>query len=185
MILSVWAPEANRVDLVLGELRIPMQRVTDGYWQTDANAEMSHGYFFSVDGSPPMPDPRSRWQPKGVHGPSHVVEAATLHGEADLKDFHAVPLQEAVIYELHLGTFTPEGTYAAAQARLPHLFELGITHVELMPLAAFPGERGWGYDGVDLYAPFSGYGTPWELAAFIRACHALKLAVLLDVVYNH
>ena len=185
MIFVLWAPEAKRVDLVLGERRIPLERVADGYWQTDASVEKSQGYLFSVDGSAPIPDPRSRWQPEGVHGPSHVLEAATLRGEGPGIDFQPVPLAEAVIYELHLGTFTQEGTYAAAQAKLPHLSELGITHVELMPLAAFPGKRGWGYDGVDLYAPFSAYGTPWELAAFIRACHARKLAVLLDVVYNH
>ena len=99
--------------------------------------------------------------------------------------FRAVPLDEAVIYELHVGTFTPEGTYAAAQMKLPYLCELGVTHVELMPLATFPGRRGWGYDGVDLFAPFPAYGTPAELAAFVRACHACGLAVLLDVVYNH
>ncbi len=185
MILTVWAPEAERVDLVLGEQRIALERTTGGYWQTDTTAEMSHGYFFSVDGSAPMPDPRSRWQPAGVHGPSHAVEAAALGGVQGGNDFQAAPLEEAVIYELHLGTFTPEGTYAAAQAKLPHLVELGVTHLELMPLASFPGARGWGYDGVDLYAPFPAYGTPSELAAFIRACHALKLAVLLDVVYNH
>jgi maltooligosyltrehalose trehalohydrolase len=186
MIFTVWAPEAKGVDLVLGEQRIPLESLTDGYWQRNVTAEMGQGYFFSVDGSAPMPDPRSRWQPEGVHGPSHVVEAAALGTGAQREnDFQPAPLEEAVIYELHLGTFTPEGTYAAAQAKLPHLIELGVTHVELMPLATFPGERGWGYDGVDLYAPFPAYGTPSRLAAFIRACHALKLAVLLDVVYNH
>jgi maltooligosyltrehalose trehalohydrolase len=186
MMFSVWAPEAKRVDLVLNEQRIPLDRLADGHWQANVTAELSQGYMFSVDGSAPMPDPRSRWQPAGVHGASHVVQAAALDAVVPREDdFRAAPLEEAVIYELHLGTFTPEGTYAAAQAKLPHLVALGVTHVELMPLATFPGERGWGYDGVDLYAPFPAYGTPQELAAFIRTCHALKLAVLLDVVYNH
>ena len=138
-----------------------------------------------------MPDPRSRWQPEGVHGASHIVVADSLEAESieaesqAHRDFRAVPLSEAIIYELHLGTFTPEGTYAAAQGKLPYLADLGVTHLELMPLATFPGRRGWGYDGVDLFAPFPAYGTPLQLAAFVRACHAHGLAVLLDVVYNH
>ena len=94
-------------------------------------------------------------------------------------------MSDAVIYELHVGTFTPAGTYAAAQAMLPHLVKLGITHVELMPLATFPGRRGWGYDGVDLYAPLPAYGSPEDLARFVAACHGAGLGVLLDVVYNH
>ena len=92
---------------------------------------------------------------------------------------------QAIIYELHIGTFTAAGTYAAAREKLPHLVELGVTHLELMPVATFPGRRGWGYDGVDLFAPFPAYGTPQELVAFVDDCHAHGLAVLLDVVYNH
>jgi len=118
-----------------------------------------------------------------VHGASHVIAAESL--KAVPREFHARPLSDAIIYELHLGTFTPEGTYAAAQRKLPYLAELGVTHLELMPLATFPGRRGWGYDGVDLFAPFPAYGTPQELAGFVRACHSQGLAVLLDVVYNH
>jgi maltooligosyltrehalose trehalohydrolase len=185
MIFSVWAPQAKRVELVLNEQRIPLERLADGYWQASVTVALTQGYMFSIDGSAPMPDPRSRWQPEGVHGLSHVVQAAELDAGPKDEHFQAAPLEQAIIYELHLGTFTPEGTYEAAQAKLPHLVALGVTHVELMPLATFPGERGWGYDGVDLYAPFPAYGTPRELAGFIRACHALKLGVLLDVVYNH
>jgi len=183
VIFSVWAPNAKCVDLVLGEQRFALEPLADGYWQADVAADTRRGYRYSIDGSAAVPDPRSRWQPEGVHGASHVIAAESL--KAVPREFHARPLSEAIIYELHLGTFTPEGTYAAAQRKLPYLAELGVTHLELMPLATFPGRRGWGYDGVDLFAPFPAYGTPQELAGFVRACHSQGLAVLLDVVYNH
>jgi maltooligosyltrehalose trehalohydrolase len=187
VIFSVWAPNARSVDLVLSEQRFALAPLADGYWQTEVTANARRGYRYSIDGADPVPDPRSRWQPDGVHGASHVLETEWLEPAASREhtEFRAVPLSEAIIYELHLGTFTPEGTYAAAQGKLAYLAELGITHVELMPLATFPGRRGWGYDGVDLFAPFPAYGAPSELAAFVRACHAAGLAVLLDVVYNH
>jgi maltooligosyltrehalose trehalohydrolase len=183
VIFSVWAPDAKSVDLVLGERRFALEPLADGYWQADVAADTRRGYRYSIDGSAAVPDPRSRWQPEGVHGASHVIAAESL--KAVPLEFHARPLSDAIIYELHLGTFTPEGTYAAAQRKLPYLAELGVTHLELMPLATFPGRRGWGYDGVDLFAPFPAYGTPQELAGFVRACHSQGLAVLLDVVYNH
>jgi maltooligosyltrehalose trehalohydrolase len=183
VIFSVWAPNAKSVDLVIGEQRFALEPLADGYWQADVAADTRQGYRYSIDGSAAVPDPRSRWQPEGVHGASHVIAAESL--KAVPREFHARPLSDAVIYELHLGTFTPEGTYAAAQRKLPYLAELGVTHLELMPLATFPGRRGWGYDGVDLFAPFPAYGTPQELAGFVRACHSQGLAVLLDVVYNH
>jgi maltooligosyltrehalose trehalohydrolase len=197
VIFSVWAPNAKSVDLVLREQRFALAPLADGYWQTEVTADTRQGYRYSIDGADPVPDPRSRWQPDGVHGASHVLQAEWLgpaasresgsreSGSRVQREFRVVPLSEAIIYELHLGTFTPEGTYAAAQGKLAYLVELGITHVELMPLATFPGRRGWGYDGVDLFAPFPAYGAPSELAAFVRACHAAGLAVLLDVVYNH
>jgi maltooligosyltrehalose trehalohydrolase len=196
VIFSVWAPNAKSVDLVLGERRFALEPLADGYWQADVAADARRGYRYSIDGSTAVPDPRSRWQPEGVHGASHVIAAEALQavplksvppeGEPRVNgEFRAEPLSDAVIYELHLGTFTPEGTYAAAQRLLPYLAELGVTHLELMPLATFPGRRGWGYDGVDLFAPFPAYGTPSELAGFVRACHSQGLAVLLDVVYNH
>jgi maltooligosyltrehalose trehalohydrolase len=186
VIFSVWAPHARSVDLLLDERRIPLAAAARGYWQAAVAADAGQNYKYSLDGAAGLPDPRSRWQPAGVHGASQVLEAAVSDGQMPVRgSFRAVPLTEAIIYELHVGTFTPEGTYAAAQSKLLHLCELGVTHLELMPLATFPGQRGWGYDGVDLFAPFPAYGTPAQLAAFVRTCHACGLAVLLDVVYNH
>jgi maltooligosyltrehalose trehalohydrolase len=183
LILSVWAPAATTMELVAADRRVAFSRAAHGYWQADLDVSvLRDGYKYSIDGGDPLPDPRSRWQPDGVHGASHVLEAAE---SAHRPRFQPKPLREAVIYELHVGTFTPAGTYAAAEARLAHLVELGITHVELMPLATFPGGRGWGYDGVDLFAPLPAYGAPRELARFVDACHERGLAVLLDVVYNH
>ncbi len=186
MRFSLWAPLAKTgVELVCADERFAMRADAAGNWCIECTpAGIADGYRYSIDGGPPVPDPRSAWQPQGVHGPSFVVD------ESELKTithsaFRQRPLGNAIIYELHIGTFTPEGTYAAAAAKLPYLAALGITHLELMPLASFPGEHGWGYDGVYLYAPQAAYGTPLELARFVADCHAHNLAVLLDVVYNH
>jgi maltooligosyltrehalose trehalohydrolase len=184
MIFSVWAPDAKSVDLVVGERHLALQPLSGGHWQVNVEHDLALGYKYSIDGGLPVPDPRSRWQPDGVHGASHLVPkvGATAHRH---HTFKAADLKEAILYELHVGTFTPEGTYAAAQGKLDYLRDLGVTHVELMPLATFPGGRGWGYDGVDLYAPFPAYGTPAQLIEFVEACHVRGLAVILDVVYNH
>jgi maltooligosyltrehalose trehalohydrolase len=189
VIFSVWAPSAQGVELVMdeggGTRRTEMRREAGGWWRADvADAEAAGGYRYVIDGQGPFPDPRSRWQPGGVHGPSHIVPGEAS-GSGDAVAFSPKPMQEAVIYELHVGTFTPAGTYDAASGRLQYLADLGVTHVELMPLATFPGRRGWGYDGVDLYAPLPAYGTPAQLVRFIEECHRRGLAVLLDVVYNH
>ena len=186
MIFSVWAPHAKSVELLLDDRRIPLEAAGQGYWRADVSVPAGQDYQYSLDGAAGLPDPRSRWQPAGVHGASQVPDglAADMRMSAPTA-FRAAPFNQAIIYEIHVGTFTPEGTYAAAQLKLPYLCELGVTHLELMPLATFPGQRGWGYDGVDLFAPFPAYGTPAELAAFVHACHSHGLAVLLDVVYNH
>jgi maltooligosyltrehalose trehalohydrolase len=185
MTMRVWAPAAKSVDLVLPDRKIAMQAGDQGYWSADVDApSLRGGYRYAIDGGATLPDPRSRWQPDGVHGNSYVVDIDELR-RIQGKPFQPKPLREALIYELHVGTFTAEGTYTGAERHLQHLADLGVTHVELLPLATFPGAHGWGYDGVDLYAPLPAYGTPQDLARFIRACHDLGLAVLLDVVYNH
>jgi maltooligosyltrehalose trehalohydrolase len=156
-----------------------------GYWRVEVDeAKPGCSYGFLVDGDPKAyPDPRSMWQPDGVHGLSRVYDS----GAFDWTDagFQALPLASAVIYELHIGTFTPEGTLDSAIGKLDYLRALGITHVELMPVAAYAGEYGWGYDGVALYAVHEPYGGPDALQRFVNAAHTKGLAVLLDVVYNH
>lgn len=136
-------------------------------------------YKLVLDGEE-TPDPYARFMPYGVHGPARVVAPARAPALAD-----PPPLTRWTIYEMHVGTFSPEGTYRGAEAKLGHLAELGITAIELLPVASFPGERGWGYDGVALYAPFAAYGEPDDLRSFVRAAHARGIVVLLDVVYNH
>jgi maltooligosyltrehalose trehalohydrolase len=140
-------------------------------------------YRYRLDGEGPFPDPASRGQPEGAHGPSQVVDPALFPWEVAL--WSVPPLEELVLYELHVGTFTLEGTFAAAAERLPELRDLGVTAVELMPVAEFPGRRNWGYDGVCLFAPARVYGTPDDLRRLVDRAHGLGLAVVLDVVYSH
>lgn len=180
---EVWAPDAEKVELVLDEGVFPMARASRGCWRSERVGRPGTRYRYLVDGRGPFPDPRSRWQPDGVHGPSVLVDAESFVWHDD--DFVQKPLTQAILYEIHLGTFSPEGTYAGAIPLLPKLAELGVTHLELMPVHAFPGARGWGYDGVALFAPHAAYGTPDELKALVQAAHDLGLAVVLDVVYNH
>ena len=183
-VFRVWAPNANAVTLVTREARTPMTRADNGWFQADAPAPADGAdYAFALDGGEPLPDPRSPWQPTGVFGFSRTVDHAAFRWNDER--WQAPPLGSAVIYELHIGTFTPEGTFDSAIERLDHLTELGATHVEIMPINEFPGSRGWGYDGVDLYAPSSAYGGPEGFKRLVDACHARGLAVLLDVVYNH
>jgi maltooligosyltrehalose trehalohydrolase len=182
---EVWAPRASTMEVNIGSKKFPMEKKPRGYWAA-AVEEAGPGtdYGFVIDGlEPALPDPRSQWQPYGVHGASRLVDHAAFAWNDS--DWQAPPLSSALIYELHLGTFTQEGTLKAAESRLDYLKALGVTHVELMPIASFPGKRGWGYDGVDLYAIFNAYGEPGDLKHFVDVCHAKGLAVLLDVVYNH
>jgi maltooligosyltrehalose trehalohydrolase len=180
---SVWAPSAASVELVRGDERRPMRAEGDGWWVGPDALAPGTDYAFAVDGGEPLPDPRSPWQPAGVHGPSRTIDHAAFAWTDD--GWSAPPLADAIIYELHIGTFTPGGTFDSAIARLDELVELGVTHLELLPVAEFSGDRGWGYDGVQLYAPHHAYGGPDGLKRLVDAAHARGLAVLLDVVYNH
>ena len=185
----LWAPAAGSVALVLesasgAQHGLPLDKGSDGWVDfTTAEAHPGSRYRFLIDGETRVPDPASRRNPQGVHGPSEVVDPEAFAWTDD--DWHPPPWREAVIYELHVGTFTPEGTFAGVARKLEHLQRLGVTAIELMPIAEFPGSRGWGYDGVLPYAPASTYGSPEELKALVCAAHARGIAVMLDVVYNH
>jgi maltooligosyltrehalose trehalohydrolase len=183
---TIWAPNARKVAIKIGSELRPMSGPDDkGKWTTSiAKAGQDTDYAFLLDDDPkPYPDPRSLWQPQGVHGVSRVYDQNAFAWSDS--QWNAFSLEHAVIYELHIGTFTPEGTFDAAIERLEYLFELGVTHVELMPVAAFPGSQGWGYDGASLFAVTEIYGGPDGLKRLVNACHSRGLAVLLDVVYNH
>ena len=180
----VWAPLPSEVELEVAGERTPMTATGDGWWQADLlDGGEPADYAFVLDGGPPRPDPRSAWQPNGVHGPSRLVD----HDAFDWTDqtWRGVPLAGGVLYEMHVGTFTPEGTFDAAVGRLDHLVDLGVSAVELLPCNAFAGRWGWGYDGVAWYAVHDPYGGPDGLKRFVDACHARGLGVVMDVVYNH
>ncbi len=181
----VWAPRARLVEVLLeGAPPIPLAHASEGYHVgRAAGAGPGLRYRYRLDGGHHFPDPAARFQPDGVHGWSQVVDpAAFAWSDAG---WRARPLAEQVLYELHVGTFTREGTFAAAAARLPALADLGVTAVELMPLADFPGRHGWGYDGVCPFAPARCYGTPDDLRRLVDRAHGLGLAVILDAVFNH
>ena len=183
--VPVWAPAAQTVELYLpGQDRlVGMIPVPGGWWTAPFDLEPGTDYAFRVDGSPNRPDPRSALQPDGVHGPSRTVDPDTWRWTD--QNWAGKDLRGSVIYELHVGTFTPEGTLDGAISRLGHLAELGVDIVELMPLAAFPGRAGWGYDGVGLWAVHEAYGGPEALMRFVDAAHNAGIGVCLDVVYNH
>ncbi|GAC1303564.1 MAG: malto-oligosyltrehalose trehalohydrolase [Vulcanimicrobiaceae bacterium] len=184
MRFRVYAPSARSVELALdGASGAPMHRRDDGFFEiVVADAAAGTRYAFVIDGLR-APDPASRFQPEGVHGTSVVVDPAAYAWRSTA--WAGRPWHETIFYELHVGTFTPAGTYAAAAERLDDLVALGITAVELMPLADVPGERNWGYDGVLPFAPSHNYGSPDDLRRFVDRAHELGLAVYLDVVYNH
>jgi len=180
----VWAPEARFLALQFSQ-RPPLAMTRDGedFELLAPDARPADTYSFVFEDGRLRPDPVSRSQPDGVHGASQVVDPnAFVWSDQDWK---GIALADYILYELHTGTFTPEGTFASAISKLGHLKDLGITAVELMPVGEFPGARNWGYDQVDLYAPHSSYGGPEGLKSFVDACHHVGLAVVLDVVYNH
>ncbi len=183
----VWAPNVSTLSLVIPEdaERVPMQREAKGYFTTFVEGlKPGTRYFYLLNAGLQRPDPVSRSQPEGVHGPSEAIDPNDF-GWGD-RDWNGIPLNEMILYEIHTGTFTREGTFEAIIPFLDYLKnELGVTAVELMPVAQFPGERNWGYDGVYLYAPQSSYGGPSALKKLVDACHRKNLAVILDVVYNH
>jgi len=190
--IRVWAPNAKRVDVDIEPLggvvtTTPMARQPGGWWSVSTDRPAPLDYAFRLDGGQPLPDPRSPWQPRGVHGPSRTFDAAT-HVWSDTGwpgPRGGAGAVGGVFYELHVGTFTSGGTLDAATSRLDHLVALGVDVVELMPVAAFPGRWGWGYDGVALYAVHDPYGGPAALQRFVDACHQRGIGVCLDVVYNH
>jgi maltooligosyltrehalose trehalohydrolase len=182
----LWAPGADQVELWLEAAgrALPMARDAEGWAEaTIGDAPPGTRYRFRIDGRALVPDPASRFQPEDVHGPSEVIDPGA-YGWGD-GAWNGVPPEHLMFYELHVGTFTPEGTFAGALARLDDLAGLGVTALELMPVADFPGRRGWGYDGVLPFAPESAYGRPEDLKTLVEAAHARGLAVILDVVYNH
>jgi len=184
-VFTVWAPAAARVELEAAGSRHPMAPAPKpGWWQAElAAAADGVDYAFRLDGGAPLPDPRSPRQPFGSQGLSRTYDHSAFRWSD--RGWRGGPLHGSVIYELHVGTFTREGTFDAAIGRLGHLRELGVDTVELMPVAAFPGRHGWGYDGINLWAVHEPYGGPDGLKRFVDAAHASRLAVLLDVVYNH
>ncbi|WP_406069376.1 malto-oligosyltrehalose trehalohydrolase [Micromonospora sp. NBC_01638] len=181
---TVWAPDATRVRLRLaGDADHEMRAATDGWWRVEVpDAGLDYSFLLNDDETP-LPDPRSPWQPAGVHGPSRRYDHAA-YAWSD-SSWTGRQLPGSILYELHIGTFTPEGTFDAAIDRLDHLVSLGVDLIELLPVNAFNGEHNWGYDGVCWYAPHQPYGGPDGLKRFVDAAHAHGLGVILDVVYNH
>lgn len=182
-----WAPKCDRVDVILHRdrrLLITLQAEGNGYFSGfTADATVGDEYWYRLNGDRDVPDPASRFQPNGPHGPSQIVDP-TRFSWSD-QQWAGCGLKGQVIYEMHIGTFTPEGTWKAAIAQLPALAETGITLLEVMPVSEFPGQFGWGYDGVCLFAPTRLYGTPDDFRSFVNEAHRLNLGVILDVVYNH
>ena len=183
----LWAPAAKSVQLCLNDQvdrELEMRAVGDGWFElVTRDARPGCRYNFMIDREHRVPDPAARYQPSGVHGSSEVIDPTAFSWQDE--NWKGRPWAEAVIYELHVGTFTPEGTFAAAESKLDYLSRLGVTAIEIMPVSTFPGQRNWGYDGVLPYAPAGVYGRTDDLKHFIDAAHSKKLMVLLDVVYNH
>jgi maltooligosyltrehalose trehalohydrolase len=180
----VWAPETAQVEVDLGDRRVRLDPEPHGYHSGLApTVEAGTRYAYRLDGGPAYPDPASRFQPDGPHGPSEIVDPAAFRWTD--RRWPGIPREGQVLYELHVGTFTAAGTWDAASRELPELARAGITVVEVLPVADFVGDFGWGYDGVDLFAPTRLYGRPDDFRAFVDRAHAVGVGVILDVVYNH
>ena len=184
----VWAPHATAVSVEIegnDGLPVPLVLQNHGYWQITLNdVPPGSRYWYVLNEQTRRPDPASRFQPEGVHGPSQVVDPLSFSWKD--RDWQGISLEQFIIYELHTGTFTADGTFDAIIPKLPYLRDqVGVTAIELMPVVQFPGTRNWGYDGTYLFAPQNSYGGPEGLKRLIDACHAHGLAVILDVVYNH
>ncbi len=183
----LWAPAAQRVELILESSQprsLELAKSGDGWFEAITDeARAGSLYRYRIDAGTRVPDPASRCNPQGVLGPSEVVDPEAFDWKDD--GWRPRPWRESVIYELHVGTFSSEGTFAGITGKLEHLQRLGVTAIEIMPIAEFPGSRGWGYDGVLPYSPASAYGTPDDLKSLVCAAHAHGIAVMLDVVYNH
>jgi maltooligosyltrehalose trehalohydrolase len=184
----LWAPKAKRIDVLVQGYASPflLDSEPNGYFSgTIHDIRAGDRYKFSLDGGEPFPDPASRYQPDGPHGPSQVVDSASFRWSESEAKWTGTAIDGQVLYEMHVGTFTPEGTFASAVSQFSRLRDLGITIIECMPLAEFAGKVGWGYDGVSLFAPFHLYGTPDDLRRMVDAAHQHGLGIILDVVYNH
>lgn len=179
----VWAPNVRELGVRVQGNTFPMTRAGEDFEVLIPAAKPGQTYSLVLDGAKERPDPVSRSQPEGVHGPSEIIDPDAFSWSD--QEWQGLPLNEYIIYELHTGTFTAEGNFEGVIQKIPYLKDLGITAIELMPVAEFPGSRNWGYDGVDLYAPHSAYGGPDGLKRLVDACHHAGLAVVLDVVYNH
>lgn len=182
----LWAPKATSVSLVLypDERRVPLNQSGEGYFETIV-PDVGPGtiYRYLIDGQHLFPDPASRFQPEGVHGPSMVIDPHSYSWQDE--GWQGIPRKDLIFYELHVGTFTPSGTFDGVHERLPYLRDLGVTAVELMPVADFPGRWNWGYDPASFFAPSRAYGEPDDLRRLVDAAHGLGMAVFLDVIYNH
>ncbi|MDQ5855597.1 MAG: alpha-amylase family glycosyl hydrolase, partial [Actinomycetota bacterium] len=185
MNFTVWAPQRQRVLVVVDGVEHDLVRTTGGWWGADIDgAGPGSDYAFRLDDEDTaLPDPRSRWQPNGVHAASRVYDHSAFTWTDQGWTGRALP--GSVLYELHIGTFTPSGGFDSAIERLDHLVDLGVDLVEVMPVNAFDGPRNWGYDGVDWYAVTENYGGPDAFKRFVDACHGRGLGVVLDVVHNH
>ncbi|HEX6005068.1 MAG TPA: alpha-amylase family glycosyl hydrolase [Burkholderiales bacterium] len=186
----VWAPRARRVDVAVHLLSDAkpsfraLEPESGGYWSAHfAEARAGMRYRYHLDSGPGLPDPAARFQPNGPRGPSEIIDPGAFEWQDG--GWRGAVLERSVVYEMHVGTFTREGTWAVATEQLPELAQLGVTVLEIMPVAEFPGRYGWGYDGVALYAPAHIYGRPDDFRRFVDRAHAAGLAIVLDVVYNH